>query len=771
MTTEIIKSIDQAVSDSVQVRATQPEQGRSPLLAILARAGELISPWWSQRRDSELDRFYKSSDHIAGAFYTLTSRLTSVPYRVEPRDPSIARHRRLAEEYQLNLESESEFGQGWGTLLTKLLMDLYSSDNGLFVEVIGGGNKDGPIRGLPVGLAHLDSHRCTRTGSVEYPVLYEDTDGRMYRLHRTRVLYRSQLPSSRADMYGVGFCWLSRCLNVAQSMVDVAVYKQEKLGSRQKRAIGITQGGLDPEDVASAMAMANATMDSRGIRRYSQVPFIGDRNIPDGDISLIDLVSLPDGFNYEDDVTLGMFTIALAGNVPARWLWPATMTGATKADAMFQHVAGLSGGPGATLKMIAEMLGGPATGTGGALSDVPRFLPAPLKMVFDFQDDEQDRMAAEIAKARAEARQKNLDSEVISIRTAREDMLTKGELTESQFEELELDSGRLPDGLDILTLFHTKDEQFVGLLAIDAQGDPLDVETNDPMIWAPAIDKQLRIVESVAVNAANGKLKKKARQVIVALNKLRDLIKSPGESVDIEPTVAPEESENVTQDQQPPQQPEPKQEEEDEEGGEKSLSPFDLIKTRADMLAGIRSAIRGYWAGDLSKFQFVDNMNSVLTRRLTQAWQEGAKECGIRPDELTGQEITALQGMISGQLSYVLGLANDIESGSKAEGGRLGPFLDRAQVWASQYQVARDRGRGMACADQKLEWVIDPANDNCGSCLKLAGKVKRASYWDQQGIYPQVNGASYLECKGYRCGCRLQPTDKPLSKGPLPGLP
>ena len=60
---------------------------------------------------------------------------------------------------------------------------------------------------------------------------------------------------------------------------------------------------------------------------------------------------------------------------------------------------------------------------------------------------------------------------------------------------------------------------------------------------------------------------------------------------------------------------------------------------------------------------------------------------------------------------------------------------------------------------------------NCNSCLKLDGKVKRASWWTENNVLPRVPGAPWLACKGWRCQCGLFPTDKPLSRGRMPKLP
>jgi hypothetical protein len=495
-----------------------------------------VPVWWSKERDRELDRFWKNNDFTAGAFYTLASKLSSVPFRVEPRDPSIALHRKQAEEYQENLEAGSEFGLGWEQLVVPWLVDLWTQDNGAFLEVIGGGPKDGPIKGLPVGLAHLDSYRCHRTGSMDYPVQYEDYDGKLYKLHRSRVLYRSQLPSARAEMYKVGFCWLSRCINAAQSLTDDITYKQEKIGSRPKRGVVVTGGGLDPEDVVSAFAQADAMMDAGGLSRYSKFVTIGASHMPDARLELMDLASLPDGFDWETDVTLGMYTIALAGAVPPRWLWPATVTGATKADAMYQHVAGLTGGPGATLAMLAGMIGGPERGV-GRLPGAIRFLPPQLRMVFDFQDDEQDRTAAEINDVRAQARERNLNDDVISIRVAREGMLETGELSEAQFEDLELEDGRLSDGSDVLILFNSPDPFFRDVLALGI-AEPLDVGGNDEEVVLAAIEDAALDLMAISGNPVSARERDQAKRALAALRALKELYEGQQEEeVDEPPTV------------------------------------------------------------------------------------------------------------------------------------------------------------------------------------------------------------------------------------------
>ena len=59
---------------------------------------------------------------------------------------------------------------------------------------------------------------------------------------------------------------------------------------------------------------------------------------------------------------------------------------------------------------------------------------------------------------------------------------------------------------------------------------------------------------------------------------------------------------------------------------------------------------------------------------------------------------------------------------------------------------------------------------NCSTCLRLDGKVKRASEWEAANLHPQSPPNEKLLCRGWRCACVLEPTTEPLSRGPLPVL-
>ena len=206
--------IDQSRSQSVQSDTAKPESGGVFTVNWMAKAGAYLPAWWSPKRDKQLRKFWKKSDHLSGAIYAMESKMTAIPRRVVARDQSVKEHIEQAKYMTEVVEKGAQFGEGWEVFFGRFVEDLLTQDNGVFGEIIGDGPKSGPVIGAPISVAHLDSDRCTRTGNIDYPVVFRDTDGKKYKLHYSRVMFMSQMSSPIKEMYGVGFCAVSRAVNV-----------------------------------------------------------------------------------------------------------------------------------------------------------------------------------------------------------------------------------------------------------------------------------------------------------------------------------------------------------------------------------------------------------------------------------------------------------------------------------------------------------------------------------------------------------------------------
>lgn len=506
-TADITNTISRSQELTVQSGVRLDPANRVRGVFWMARAGEYAPAWWSPQRDYWLRNFWKSSDHLAGAIGTMTAKMTAIPVRFVAKDLTNRSAVRDAELWTNLINLSPGFGNGWVVEYQKFVEDLVGCDNGAFMEVVGYGPKDGPIVGPALSVAHLDSGRCTRTGHPIYPVIYQDINGARYKLHYTRVIHTSLMPSPIEDMNGVGFSAVSRCLGVAQNLIDITVYKQEKLGSRPLREVIITKGGLDPDDVADAFELADSRLDQTGLKRYAKVVVVGSRTLPEADALRLPMADLPDGFDEKTSIILAMATIALALGMDARELFPAMESGATRADALLQHLKQRGKGPGQILQLTETQINF-------------KLSPPHLLFVPDFQDDAQDRQAAEIAMIRANRRVQDTATGASTPRVIREQMMTAGDISREQFDQMELEDGRLEDGTQSIYLFFSKNKEMQDLISIPGVDNPLDVDSNDYDRVLGAITENVAKVAEVLTNSPSAGQRWTALRAQSALSQL-----------------------------------------------------------------------------------------------------------------------------------------------------------------------------------------------------------------------------------------------------------
>jgi hypothetical protein len=188
---------------------------------------------------------------------------------------------------------------------------------------------------------------------------------------------------------------------------------------------------------------------------------------------------------------------------------------------------------------------------------------------------------------------------------------------------------------------------------------------------------------------------------------------------------------------------------------------------RVDYKRNVRAPVYGLWNGTLGLFDFVDSMSINIRTGFTRAWYQGAAECGIKPSELTQEEKDKLESEINEEISYVVKMGKDIERNSKAEGGKWAPFQKRVELWANRYDNIYSTAMSYACKDKKLAWVMNPKKEHCSDCLRMDGRVYRASIWKKYNIAPRMRS---LACGGFLCGCSFEITNAPATSGRPPAI-
>jgi len=523
--------IAESVQQAVGYKETRESLESMPILGWMAKSNSLAPAWWSPGRDIWLSAHWKKSNHLSSVVYNAQSKLSNIPPMIAPHDMSIGAHMDQSEEMLKRLMLVSEFGAGWGAAMDKFYEDYLTQDNGGFLEIIGNGNPAGPIIGLPIAIRHLSSRQCTRTGDPEYPIVYTTTRGKKYALNASRVIALSQMPSPVDGMNGVGFCAISRSFEIAQTLMDIVRYKQERLGSRPHSKLLVGKG-IRAVDIMSAFNQAAYQQDDAGLAIAGMMVAIGSDST-DIDIDVKDLTHM-DPFDEETSVTLGMYAIASAFGLDISEVWPTAGKSSTT-DARIAQARARGKLPSQVTSALAGQLN-------------LKFLPPHLHIAFDFRDDEEDQQHAIVRDIRGRHRTRETESGVMTFRAARKQMLSDGDIDRHMFEEMELNDGRLEDGTPITRLFFSNDPVFSKLLVFPGFDNPIDTAVNDPLVMMSAIMlAKANVATSMNLTSGNSKLRKMI-QAYGALEWLEKQYRAAAflqAEIDPDPEPEPDESEDT----------------------------------------------------------------------------------------------------------------------------------------------------------------------------------------------------------------------------------
>jgi hypothetical protein len=345
----------------------------------------MLPPWWSETRDRALRHFvYRpNNDILIGAVSSMIKKFKAMNWKIE--GPL-----RVVNRYQKVLTT-AEFWQGWSFWLGKTLFDYFTQDKGAFGELIGAGDPNGPIVGPVIGIAHLDAQFCQLTGDIEFPVIFNNPKtNNSHRLHTTRVAHFVDMPSPAEGMNNTGFCGVSRVIGSSEILLKINKYKNEKLNDLPEAGLLLFNNVL-PERWNDAKAHY-----ARETRRLGQdhwrniMTMFGLDPAQPASAELISFANLPEAFNELESTNTYATILALSFGVDVREFWPVTggaLGSATESLVMHQKARGK--GVGEVISMIERIL------NWKVLSDSVTF-------GFDFTDDEEDQLAAEIDQTKTD---------------------------------------------------------------------------------------------------------------------------------------------------------------------------------------------------------------------------------------------------------------------------------------------------------------------------------------------------------------------------------
>lgn len=372
-----------ADSNSVQPRFSE-KQGEDLFLAFDSRMlvdEDLTPPPYradTRVRDRWLVNFSKLEPHLQGVIHSLISIDANRGWELVGGRNQVARFAGYLHNWRV-----APGLTGWRPGVANLSQSFYICDLGGTAE-IGRKTKNGPI----TGFYSLDPTKCRVTPNEEFPLKYYPaigTDKKARSLREMDFLRAASMPDIREEMSGVGYCFLSRAMELTRFMVAVWRHDQEEIGARAPRGF-LTIQGVNQEQFKQAMQGRKAEMDGEGWKYFDAVAVLASGNQPI-DVKLIALSTLPKDFDLGSWVNLYMYGLALCAGYDPSEFYPVqygSLGRGTEVETMHEKATG-KGGRNFSLALQEQI-------------QRPDILPETVLFEFQERDEQAEKVQAELQK-------------------------------------------------------------------------------------------------------------------------------------------------------------------------------------------------------------------------------------------------------------------------------------------------------------------------------------------------------------------------------------
>jgi 2'-5' RNA ligase len=272
----------------------------------------LPPPYWSNSRDAVLRATIHHEAMWAAAIGISLSKMASKGWEVKSDIPARANKGR-----EILLEADGA-RVGWCGFILKNGRDYLCTDNGSFIEIVRETSKMGS---KIVGLRHLDSLRCTRTGDPDIPVIYRDRMGVYHELRDYQTIMLSDMPDPGDTYYGTGLCAASRAYKAIFKLAAMDWYMSEKISGLRPLEIHIVNG-LISSQIEGAVNAAKEESLSKGVGAYMGAVIVGTPSETPPSVVSIPLAGLPDRFDRKEEFDIAILTYADAIGLDPQELQP-----------------------------------------------------------------------------------------------------------------------------------------------------------------------------------------------------------------------------------------------------------------------------------------------------------------------------------------------------------------------------------------------------------------------------------------------------------------
>jgi len=325
----------------------------------------------SRARDEWLDKFWRQEPHLAGV-------VNSVVAIDKNRSWTMTGPRRQVTLYSTILR-QAEDGMGWRDFCSIASESFYTADINAIVE-IGRNGRFGPMRGL----YNVDPVQCRLTGLRDFPLEYFP-EGRKYKpqkWHQYDFFRIASMPSRNQSYNRLGFCAVSRAVELVTLLMAIYEYDQEQLGARAPKGLLLLQN-ISEYAWKMALQARDQELDEKEREYYGGVMVIAQEGMDQIDAKLVGLSRLPEEFDRETVSNQIMYGIALCFGYSPDEFWPVQYGALGRSRETEIHHMRATGKGGSDFVL-------------GFQDKIQREMPPTVLFEFDKRDAETDMLEAEV---------------------------------------------------------------------------------------------------------------------------------------------------------------------------------------------------------------------------------------------------------------------------------------------------------------------------------------------------------------------------------------
>lgn len=314
---------------------------------------DLLPSWGTYACDRALRYLHYAQFNAlwGGAVKVFIEKILSTPYE-------ISGGRNLTFQWQ-DIFFASDFLEGYDFMMTKFLTDYLTLNRGGFIEKVGYGDSESPLEqgAKIIGLNQLDPMRIVMTGNAEHPyIYYSEYTGAYHRMHHSRVIRLTHMPTPITTMFGMGKSALYDSLTVANAQINLGKAQNESLSDMPPAGI-VVFNNIKGENIQEAMLQFEADRNRDGAHVY-RAPLHLESKDPTqpATVEFIPLAQMPSDWDYEKYMKTHVNLLALTMGLDPQDIWPLSthaMGSGAQSQILAQKTSGK--GPGYLLTQLERL--------------------------------------------------------------------------------------------------------------------------------------------------------------------------------------------------------------------------------------------------------------------------------------------------------------------------------------------------------------------------------------------------------------------------------